>query len=458
MEATLELRHVRLGDRRLDRRLVRLVDDLTRRPEAAVPQACGDWAAAEAAYRFWDNPRVDPGDLVACQARGAVDRLPGEGPILAIQDTTALDFTGHPATEGLGYVTRAAGRGLLAHAVLLADDRGVPPGLVHQAVWARDPAHRGKRVLCDDKPTAEKETRRWLEALAATEAALPEGRALITVADREAHFYDLLAARRRAGSHLLIRALPRRRVRGGGLLGDAVRAAPVDRVIAVELPRADDRPARAATIALRHAALALRPPANRPDLAGRPDLPVAVILAEERGAPEGAEPICWYPVTTAAVADADDAERAVRRYARRWLIERFHYVLKSGCRVERLQLGSADRLRRAPATYALVAWRLLWLTYAARREPGGPCEPTLRREEWEVLHRMGGAPGPPPETAPSLREAVRQIARPGGFLARAGDGEPGVRTIWRGLRRMDDLVMGWQLAARASPEKDVGNG
>lgn len=458
MNPPLELRHVDLGDRRLDRRLVKLVDDLTRAPEASVPQAAGDWAAAKAAYRFWGNPRVDPDDIYAAQRRGTLERLPDAGPILAIQDTTSFDFTAHPATRGLGYLGHPKHSGLRAHSVLAADERGLPLGLIHQHVWTRDPAELGKRARRDDKATADKESQRWLDALAATEAALPEGRAVITIADREADFYDLLAAPRRAGSHLLVRARPRRRVRHvRRLLGEALRSGPARRTIAVELPRRGGRPARAARLTIRYAALALRPPANRPDLAGRPDLPITAIVAEEEAAPDGREPVRWYLLSTLPMADPADAERAVRRYARRWLIERYHFVLKSGCRVERLQLETADRLRRALATYSAVAWRLLRLTYEARRRPDAPCEPVLGRDEWEVLHRASREAASPPTDPPSLRVAIRQVARLGGFLARRSDGEPGVQPIWRGLRRLDDLVTGWRWASRSAPTDLVGN-
>jgi hypothetical protein len=60
MWSALELRHVDLGDLRLDRRLVKLVDDRLNAPEASMPQASGNWAATKAAFRFWDNLRVDP--------------------------------------------------------------------------------------------------------------------------------------------------------------------------------------------------------------------------------------------------------------------------------------------------------------------------------------------------------------------------------------------------------------
>ena len=82
----------------------------------------------------------------------------------------------------------------------------------------------------------------------------------------------------------------------------------------------------------------------------------------------------------------------MRWYALRWLVERYHYVLKSGCRIERLQLETAARLDRALATYAVVAWRLLWLTYEARRHPEGSCEAVLPREHWRGV-ASGGPQG-----------------------------------------------------------------
>jgi hypothetical protein len=75
-----------------------------------------------------------------------------------------------------------------------------------------------------------------------------------------------------------------------------------------------------------------------------------VILAQEENPPTGVEPIHWLLLTTLAIADAADVVQYLRWYSYRWLIERYHYVLKSGCRVEQLQLESAARLQRALAT------------------------------------------------------------------------------------------------------------
>ncbi len=460
MWSALELRHVDLGDRRLNRRLVKLVDDLLNAPEASVPQASGDWAATKAAYRFWDNPRVDPDNIRAAHRDSTLERLPDhhDEMILSIQDTTSFDFTDHPNTTGLGYLAHSQRSGFWLHSALVVTASGVPLGLIDQQTWTRDPATLGKRAGRNKKETADKESQRWLDSLTASEAVLPAGQKVLTMADREADFYDLFAAPRRSGSHLLIRAKPRRRVRHvERLLGKAVRAAAAAGMMTVDLKRGDDRPPRTATLTIRFAMLEIAPPSTHPRRKTLPHLRLTAILAEEETPPEGQKPVCWWLLTTLPIVSLGEAEQAVRWYVLRWLVERYHYVLKSGCGIERLQLETAARLERALATYAMVAWRLLWLTYEARRHPEASCESVLPREQWQVLHRVVHKTDQVPLSSPGLREAVRQIARLGGFLARKGDGEPGVKTIWRGLRRLEDLVMGWKLSLKNPVPRVMGN-
>ena len=169
------------------------------------------------------------------------------------------------------------------------------------------------------------------------------------------------------------------------------------------------------------------------------------ILVQEEAPPAGVTPIVWLLWTSLPITDLDAALRCVRWYSYRWLIERYHFVLKSGCRLEDLQLAAAARLERALATYCIVAWRLLWLTYEARQNPDTPCERALERSEWQALYCHIHKTSRPPATPPTLRQAVRWIAQLGGFLGRKWDGEPGVQTIWLGLRRLADMTAMWQL-------------
>lgn len=175
---------------------------------------------------------------------------------------------------------------------------------------------------------------------------------------------------------------------------------------------------------------------------------VNVILVTEIDPPAGVKPIRWLLLTTLPVTNLAQAMTCIRYYTLRWLIERYHYTLKSGCQIEQLQLQTAERIKRAFATYSVVAWRLLWITYLARMEPEISCEVCLEPDEWQALacDRLGGRV--PPKQPPTLGQAVLWIARLGGFLARRGDGFPGVKTIWRGLSRLADLVSMWRLLRR----------
>lgn len=466
--AAVEMRTLALGDQRRVRRCVQVLDALAARPEASVPQACGSWAATKGTYRFWDSAFVSADAIRAAHRDATVGRIIrreriGDRPrVLVLQDTTSLDLTHHPAIEDVGPLAHPAHSGVWVHSEFAASLSGVPLGLLAQQVWARDAEAVGSRHTRRARPTDEKESQKWLTGLAATEAALPEDVGIITVADREADVYDLFAAPRRAGSELLIRAVQNRAVTSeAGYLWETIETAPVVGTTEVTVSRRPDHPARTARLSVRVAATAIQPPRHHPQRRQQQPIPVSVILAEEVDAPDGVTPVRWLLVTTLAVLTRDEAVQCLDWYALRWLIERYHYVLKSGCGIEQLQLGTAERLERALATYSVVAWRLLFLTYQARATPEVPCTVVLTTSEWQALWlaHVGTAHGTAvPDRPPTLGEAVSWIAQLGGHLARRHDGPPGVKTLWRGWQRLMDLTAMYELLTpQANAVLSVGN-
>ncbi len=450
-----ELRYLDLGDVRLVKRFATLLADLVAQPSASIPHACGTWAKTKAIYRFWSSPHVTPHAIRSAHVRSTLDRITPHTTILAIQDTTSLDFTHHPATRDLGPLTPSSRQGMLVHSVLATSTTGVPLGLLDQAVWTRDPATTGKKHQRKQRATGEKESQRWLTALTTTHTLVPAEMHVITVADREADIFALFALPRPAHSHFLIRATHNRVVdHDAHLLWPSIRQTTVGGTVVVDLRRGDDRPARQARLSLRWTTLALQPPRNRPDRTVLQPVPVQVLLAEEVDAPPGTSPIVWLLLTTLPLTTYAEAVQYVRWYTLRWLVERYHYVLKSGCRIEQLQLETADRLERALATYCSVAWRLLWLTYQARHTPELPCTVALTRTEWQALYATHHQTTTLPAIAPTLGEAVRWIAQLGGFLGRRRDGEPGVQTVWRGLQRLHDIAATWALLHPDAPPPD----
>ena len=179
-----------------------------------------------------------------------------------------------------------------------------------------------------------------------------------------------------------------------------------------------------------------------------------MVDVQEIHPPKGEKPIHWLLLTLLPVETLEQAQQIVTWYTYRWLVERFHYVLKSGCKIEDSQLSQEVRLERLLAVYSLVAWRILRLTYQARITPDDPCTVALTELEWKALYAFTQRTQRPPKQPPTLRQAVRWIAQLGGFLGRKGDGEPGVKVLWRGWTRLQDIVETYALFHNP---KDVGN-
>ena len=98
-----------------------------------------------------------------------------------------------------------------------------------------------------------------------------------------------------------------------------------------------------------------------------------------------------------------------------------------------------------------VAVRQLRLTYLARVAPETPVEQEFTTEEVNVLNgcreKQEKKAGVKVQT---IAEAIRAIGRLGGHLGRKGDGLPGAKTLWRGLRRLHDKILGYQMAQKQS--------
>lgn len=375
--------------------------------------------------------------------------------VLAIQDTTDLNFTSHPGTQGLGFINQTPQQGLKVHTCFAVSGQGEPLGVLHQHCWARE-QQSGKKAQRHSKSIGEKESQRWLTTAAAVEKAFPETVQLVHVADREADIFELFAQPRQAGSELLIRAAQNRRVQSElGTLLPTMNQAPSLGEFRLEVQRGRQRQARTAQLRVQALTVTLEVPSHAVSKTLKP-VEMGVIQVQEIQSPsDGTEPIHWVLLTTLPLTNLEAVLQAVRWYSYRWLIERFHYTLKSGCGMEELQLNSEKRLVKALATYSIVAWRLLWMTYRARLTPEVSCEIILQAAEWQLLRRRF-APKCRSKEPPTLGEAVVWIARLGGFLARKGDGQPGVKTLWRGLTRLHDWMEGRQLAAELQSQKRFG--
>lgn len=445
-----ELGGAQFGDKRITKRLVQIANDIAAKPEASVSQACGSKAATKAMYRFLDNEKVTPEAIRTPHRDKTVKRVKEYKTVLAVQDTTLLNDTMHQATSGLGPIDGNGSNGMLVHSVLAVSADGIPLGLVHQQVWSRDPEKKREKEEHKKLPIEEKESYRWLQSLDATSKATDGETHILTVADREADIFELFALPRVSHMDLLIRAVQDRLVQVEGTevrkLWESVKALPAaDQLMTTHLEHRPGKPARDVTLAIRWRTVQLLVPAKKKKKYEHASVTFTALLVTEVDPPEGERPLEWLLLTSLSVETFQQAAQCVLWYRFRWLIERYHFVLKSGCHLEKLQLETAERLERALALYCVVAWRLLHLTYLARVTPDASCEVVFQTHEWQALYAFTYQTNVLPTTPPSLHEATHLIAKLGGFLARKSDGEPGVQTIWRGLRRLDDLSSMWLL-------------
>jgi len=366
-----------LRDRRLSQRLCVLARDLYARPSAQLPQACGSRAKTKAAYRLLSHPRLTMHSGLQSHYEATTRRMGSESVVLAIQDTTSLNYSAHPATEMLGLIgTEPQGPiGMFLHSTLAFNEAGTPLGLLQVQSWVRDPEDRGKRHQRYHLPLEAKESVRWLrslETVAAVQAECPQTQ-VVSVGDREADIFELFVWTQDhpEGPALLVRAerdrmLPEEQ----GRLWEKVSTHPVAGRLELNVPRRPGRAARQAVLEVRYRAVELAPPKRKKDL---PSVRLWAVLAREVNAPQGIKPLEWMLLSTLEVNTLESALEKLRWYAGRWGIEVFHRVLKSGCKIETRQLAGADRLEACLAIDLVVAWRIYYLTKLGRETPDLPC-------------------------------------------------------------------------------------
>ena len=441
------------NDQRLTHRLQLLAKDFMQQPLAYIPQACGNWANSKAAYRFCSNEKISFDAILASHYSRTLERLDlsQSSVILCPQDTTTLNYIAHPATQGLGHVGTKPGKslGMLLHSTLAVSPQGDMFGLLAAHCWSRSKGKKSRRARSRYKTDIrQKETFRWLESFRHVEqlAQSHPQHLWVNIEDREGDMYDVLqeatAPGHRAG--LLVRARHDRPLldQKGKSLFKYMRLLPEAGVYTVRVPRHENQPAREATLSIRFASVSFPAPRN---LSGRPAISLWVVWAQEINPPTGQKPICWCLLTTVPVRTLAQAIERIQWYVKRWIIEEFHRVLKSGCQVEARQLTTRARLQRALAIDMVVAWRVMDLNKAARLQPDAPADQWLSTDEWQALYCYVHATDQPSEKPPTIGQAVQWIAQLGGFLARKGDGRPGQMTLWRGLQRLKDIVGAWQV-------------
>ena len=450
-----ELKHMDVGDQRLTKRSIEVLETLGAQPQKSIPAACNGWSETKAAYRLFDNSKITAQAVLEPHYACTAKRIAEYPTVLCVQDTSEMDYTGKNDIQGLGPLNYESRRGLYIHPTLAITPERVCLGIIDSWNWSREAGSLGKDKAAS-RPIEEKESYRWVEGYLRScerQAELANTQ-LIYVADREADIYEIFEAHDKqaeqgCAADWLIRGQYNRLLEKGGHLMESIEKTTPLGEIEFTLPAGRGRASRTVVQQLYCQRVTLKGVYRQQ---GRlQNVEVTAILARENNPPKGEKAIEWTLLTNQKLKTFEEVATRIQWYLCRWQIEVFFKVLKSGCKVEELQLEKMDRLEPALAFYMIIAWRVLYVTIMGRSCPEIPCDVIFDTEEWQAVyittHRKA-----PPKTPPSLNEMVRAIATFGGFLDRKGDGEPGVQALWLGLQRVRDFALAIQASKTVALE------
>jgi len=454
-------------DERLGKRFRSLLAQLSSSPGDSIPLVCQDWANTKAAYRFFDNDRVSEVEILGGHFQATRDRAAAtDGPILVMHDTTEfsyiredIDAIGKTRINIAGaysdgrtrYITAC---GILMHASLAVTTEGLPLGLAAIKFWSRQKFKGAnalkKKINPTRVPIEEKESIRWLDNLKQSTELLGDASRCVHIGDRESDIYELFCKAHDAGTRFLLRTCVDR------LAGDGEHtiASEMDEVDCKGLHRVEvrDRHGKVseAVLELKFRRILVQPPLYKQRR--YPALELTVLHATERGKPRGRDPIDWKLITNLPVTSRAQAIEKLQWYALRWRIEVFHKILKSGCQAEQSKLRTAERLVNLLATFCILSWRIFWLTMINRSTQKAKACIAFTPLEINILNRLAPETPSASTRSPSLKSCLTQLARLGGYLNRTGDGPPGNVVMWRGMSRLTDIELGFQMAM-----ENVGN-
>ena len=459
-----ELAGCKFADARLAKRFKTFVEQLSEGIGETIPMACQDWANTKAAYRFLSNDRVSESDILAGHFQSTRDRFRAtKGFALVLHDTTEFSFQ-RERPELIGNIHLLAGRkytrgqpqfhttcGILMHSSLVVTTEGLPLGMSAVKFWTRK-EFKGtnalkKKVNPTRVPIEEKESIRWLDNLKQTTALLDDPERCVHIGDWESDIYELFCAAHDAKTHFLVRTCVDRLAGDGQhTISEEMNEVDLKALHLITVIDKKGQPAEA-VLKLRYRRIRVLPPIGKQSR--YPELRLTVIYAQEHETPKGRDPIDWKLITDLPVSSPLQAIEKLEWYASRWKIETFHKILKSGCKAEASKLRTAERLVNLIAVFCILSWRIFWMTMLNRSTSKAPAAIAFTETECQLLDRL--VPDKKISRTKSLGSYITKVARLGGYLARASDSPPGNTVMWRGLARLTDIVIGFELA------KNVGN-
>ena len=455
--ASNELSRADLGDERLNHRLGKLADSISRRPRDSFPEISNSVAALEATYRFLGNSKVTPEKILSPHIEATIARAGGEKRIVVAHDTTVFSFGGESRKEELGW-TKEKNQGFFGHFALAMSRTSFvrPLGVLGvETIFRKGEPRKKKRGTTEIKADPKRESLRWWNLVEKAESLFPLEIKPIHVMDREADDFELFSDL----SHQQIRFVIRLRHDRAGcqIAGEQDKAKLCDllkglnvvcerevllgnREVGAMPKRYQPRACRVAKLHITASAIEMPGPRNSIHTLHE-TLTLNCIHAYEVDTPKDCEPVDWKLLTQEPISTPEEVLNIIDDYRARWMIEEYFKALKTGCSYEKRQLESKESLLNALAIFIPVAWQLLLLRTLNRDEPNALAEYALTKSQIEVLKAVSKKHLP--ET-PTIQEALLAIAALGGHIP--NNGNPGWIILARGMETLLTMEIAWNAA------------
>lgn len=449
-----------LSDSRLNKRLGVLYKQLQNSVGQSTPHTINNRGQTKAYYRFINNKKVSSKNLIngyGSYSRSAV--LSGDV-ILAIQDTTTLNYSTNRSAVHLDCLESEKHKGFMLHNHLLMNELGVAMGLFSQQFYARTPESLGKSKTNKRKhtPLKEKESYRWLEQFESLQEAYKDqtDKTIIELCDREADIHEVLQACKYEHIHYIIRSsYERSSPNEEASIWQQVANEPYAYEYTLNILQSNQRMARVAKMQVRYKPVTITA-SYRKDKSIHPQDLWILETKEISPTPEGEKPIHWRLLTSIPITSCEIAAQIIGYYVLRWIIERFHYVLKQGLNVEDLQIENPEALKNAIILKSWIALEVMTLTYTTRANPTMTLKQAgFTQQEYQLAYQYAQKRCNTKEikqNQPTLIDFTRIIAQIGGHSLQAKK-EIGIVSIWRGWNTFNII----RDTAKLMSEIDMGN-
>jgi hypothetical protein len=332
------------------------------------------------------------------------------------------------------------------HSSLVVTPEGLPLGLSALKFWTRK-KFKGcnelkKHINPTRVPIEKKESYRWIENLNESTKLLNEADRCVHIGDRESDIYELFCEAKKTQTHFLVRTcVDRLAGEGRHTIADEMDEVRVKGLHRVEVK---DKKGNVCEVLLeiKYKRIKVLPPIGKQKK--YPELLLTVIHAEERNPPKNREKLVWKLMTNLPVTSRNEAIEKIHWYALRWKIETFHKILKSGCKAEASKLRTAERLAKLISVFCILSWRIFWMTMMNRCSKHLSPKFALTEVETQLLDQV--IQKNVRSAHKNLSHYLLKIAKLGGYLARASDPPAGNIVMWRGLNRLTDIQLGFNLA------------